>query len=270
MKTNLRKLWLLLITLLTGNIVASYAQVAKLPTKWTRASIESSLPLPEYPRPQLQRIDWLCLNGKWDYIGGVSAPASANPSKPVIFEGKVEQILVPYCPESVLSGIQRNQEINMWYRRAFEIPSNWKDKHIILHFDAVDHDATVFVNGKKVGTHAGGYDAFSLDITAFLKKGPNTLIVAAHDPNDGRTPSGKNGPRGDYTFSSGIWQTVWLEPVNANHIKDIRLLADLANARLKVLVNGAPGQVAAVALDGKKVVSQVKGETGRKTSTLGS
>ena len=264
MRTYLRTLYpLLLITFMivsTGE--QSDAQIAKLPTKWTKTAMESSIPFPEYPRPQLQRSQWLCLNGKWDYIGGKSAPAAINPSEPANFKGKTEQILVPYCPESVLSGIQRNQEINMWYRRAFEIPSDWKDKHVIIHFDAVDHDATVFVNGKKVGVHAGGYDAFSLDITSFLKKGTNSLVVAAHDLNDGRTPSGKNGPRGDYTYSSGIWQTVWLEPVNANYIKDIRLLPDLANSRLKVLVNGGSGQVSAVALDGEKIVSQVKGKSG--------
>lgn len=264
MKTNLQKLCqLLLVTLIiVSSNERSYTQVAKLPTSWTKAAMESSLPFPEYPRPQLQRNDWLCLNGKWDYQGGLSTASALNPSRPIAFEGNIKKILVPYCPESVLSGIQKGQEINMWYRRIFEIPLNWKGKQIIIHFGAVDHDATVFVNGSKVGVHAGGYDSFSLDITSFLKKGTNSLVVAAHDLNDGRTPSGKNGPRGDYTFSSGIWQTVWLEPVNENYIKDIRLLPDLANSRLKVLVDARHGAVSAVALDGKKVVSQVSGDAG--------
>jgi hypothetical protein len=239
----------------------SWAQVAKLPTKWTKTAMESALPFPEYPRPQLERKDWMCLNGKWDYLGGKEVTSALNPSKPIAFGSKPDKILVPYCPESVISGIERKQEINMWYRRSFEIPSSWKDKQVIIHFDAVDHDATIFVNGQKAGTHAGGYDAFSLNITPFLKTGNNMLIVAAHDPNDGRTPSGKNGPRGDYTFTSGIWQTVWLEPVSKNYITNIRLLPDLANSRLKVLVNAGAGQVSAVALDGKKVVSEVKAET---------
>ncbi|MEO7214562.1 MAG: sugar-binding domain-containing protein [Mucilaginibacter sp.] len=265
MKTNLRTLCplFLLVTLLTVNPrERSYAQVAKLPTKWTKASMASSLPLPEYPRPQLQRSDWLCLNGKWDYVGGASAANALNPPKPINFDGKIDHILVPYCPESVLSGIERKQEINMWYRRSFEIPSGWKNKQVIIHFDAVDHDASIFINGKKAGTHAGGYDAFSLDITSFLKKGTNSLIVAAHDPNDGRTPSGKNGPRGDYTFTSGIWQTVWLEPVSKNYIKDVKLLPDLANSRLKVLIKAESGQVSAIALDGKRVVSEIQGVAG--------
>lgn len=264
-KTNLRTLGplFLLATLLTViTVEKSYAQLAKLPTRWTKTSMEAKLPFPEYPRPQLQRREWLCMNGKWDYVGGRSVASALNPAKPINFEGKIDQILVPYCPESVLSGIERAQEINMWYRRHFEIPSGWKNKRIIIHFDAVDHDASVFVNGKKVGSHAGGYDAFSFDLTSFLENGTNTLVVAAHDPNDGRTPSGKNGPRGDYTFSSGIWQTVWLEPVGKSYIKDVKLLPDLANSRLKVLVNAESGQVSAVALDGKKVVAEISGEVG--------
>jgi hypothetical protein len=168
------------------------AQVAKLPTPWTQTAMNAEVPFPEYPRPQLRRNDWMCLNGRWDYAGGPHVASAQEPQQPIAFNGKVEQILVPYCPESVLSGIERKQEINMWYRRSVEIPSSWNGKLVILHFDAVDHDATVFVNGQKVGTHAGGYDAFSINITPFLKAGANTLVVAAHDPNDGRTPSGKN------------------------------------------------------------------------------
>ncbi|QRQ99801.1 sugar-binding domain-containing protein [Dyadobacter sandarakinus] len=249
----------LLIYITAGSVSA---QVAKLPTAWTKQAMESPLPLSEYPRPQLQRNDWMCLNGKWDYQGGPQLANALNPSKPIAFDQKVEQILVPYCPESVLSGIERKQEINMWYRRRFEIPASWKEKQVILHFDAVDHDATVFVNGQKAGSHAGGYDAFSLNITPFLKTGSNILIVAAHDLNDGRMPSGKNGPRGDYTFSSGIWQGVWLEPVSVNYIKSIRLLPDLANNRLKVLVDAGQGTVAAIASEDQRVVSRVKGEAG--------
>jgi hypothetical protein len=246
-----------------GSMANSLAQVPKLPTKWTKEAMESALPFPEYPRPQLLRTDWLCLNGKWDYVGGKQVANALNPLKPISFDGKTDQILVPYCPESVISGIERKQEINMWYRRNVTIPASWKGKDVIIHFDAVDHDATIFVNGQKAGTHAGGYDAFSINITKFLKAGTNTLVVAAHDPNDGRTPSGKNGPRGDYTFTSGIWQTVWLEPVNKAYIKSIRVLPDLDNNRLKVLVNADQGTVSAVALEGKKVVSKVEGASGK-------
>ncbi|SFW16948.1 glycoside hydrolase family 2 protein [Chitinophaga sancti] len=261
MKTKYYLLLLLFHGLFFQNIVA---QTAKLPTQWTNAAMSATVPFPEYPRPQLVRKDWLCLNGKWDYIGGKNVASALNPAKPINFSNKTEQILVPYCPESVLSGIERNQEINMWYRRTFEIPVTWKGKQVIINFDAVDHDATVFVNGAKAGSHAGGYSSFHINITSLLKAGTNTIVVAAHDPNDGRTPSGKNGPRGDYTFTSGIWQSVWLEPVGEHYIRNIRLLPDLANNRLELFVDGDNAQVKAIAMEGSSVVSSITGGTGTK------
>lgn len=245
-------------------VKTSLAQQPKLPTQWTKAAMESTSPFPEYPRPQLERKEWMSLNGKWDYMGGKDVANALNPVRPVSFGDKAEKILVPYCPESVLSGIERNLETNMWYRRTFEIPAAWKGKQVIINFDAVDHDATLFVNGEKAGSHSGGYSSFHINITKFLKAGTNTIIVAAHDPNDGRTPSGKNGPRGDYTFTSGIWQSVWLEPVSEHYIKNIRLLPDLANNRLEVSVDADPSQVRATAFDGKKVVSEISGRSGTK------
>lgn len=257
----------LLATLFMTAVIAfqhTSAQKPKLPTRWTQEAMTSDNPFPEYPRPQLQRKDWLSMNGKWDYTGGKQAPDALNPAKPASFATVKEKILVPYCPESVLSGIERSQETNMWYKRSFEVPAAWKGKQVILHFDAVDHNATVFVNGKKAGTHAGGYDSFSFDITPFLKNGSNELIVAAHDPNDGRTPSGKNGPRGDYTYTSGIWQSVWLEPVAVNYIKNIRLTPDLPNKKLRVSVEAGAGTIMAVAMEGKKIVAETKGQPGKE------
>jgi len=254
---------LLVALLCTARYFNVSAQVAQLPTPWTNEAMQTAVPLPEYPRPQLERDQWMCLNGKWDYLGGKGTPAALHPQTPASFEGVHEKVLVPYCPESFLSGIQRKQEINMWYRRTFEIPAAWKGKQLILHFGAVDHSATVFINGKKAGSHEGGYDAFSFNITPFLKSGSNTLIVAAQDLNDGKTPSGKNGPRGDYTFTSGIWQTVWLEPVNSNYIKSIRLLPDVDGKRLKVLVSSdKANKVVAVASDGHKTVSRADAVAG--------
>ncbi|WP_212593003.1 glycoside hydrolase family 2 protein [Spirosoma agri] len=221
------------------------------------------IPLAEYPRPQLQRSQWLCLNGTWNYQGGKAVTSANNPTTALPFPTTTQKIRVPYCPESVLSGIQRKQEINMWYQRSFTLPTSWKGKQILLHFEAVDHQSTVFVNGQKVGSHAGGYDAFSFDITALLAPGANSLVVAAYDANDGRTPSGKNGPRGDYTFSSGIWQTVWLEPVNKEYIQSLRLLPDLAGKRLKLDVKANVGtRVTAVVLEGKKEVARAEGRPG--------
>jgi len=245
-------------------VKTSLAQQPKLPTQWTKAAMESTTPFPEYPRPQLERKEWMNLNGKWDYMGGEHIASALNPIKPVSFSDKTEKILVPYCPESVLSGIERKQEINMWYRRTFEIPAAWKGKQIIINFEAVDHDATLFVNGEKAGSHSGGYTSFHINITKFLKAGTNTIVVAAHDANDGRTPSGKNGPRGDYTFTSGIWQSVWLEPVSEHYIKNIRLLPDLVNNRLEVVVDADAAQVQATAFDGKKMVSETSGRSGTK------
>ena len=236
-----------------------HAQVAVLPTPWTKAALDASIPFPEYPRPQLQRNEWMCLNGLWDYMGGEKVTNSLHPEKPISFPNSSKQIRVPYCPESVLSGIQRKQEINMWYRRSLEIPAGWKNKQVIVHFDAVAYHATIFVNGHRAGDHTGSYDAFSFDITPYLVSGKNTLIVAANDLNDGHPPSGKSGPRGDYTWCSGIWQTVWLEPVNKTHIENIRLLPDLANSQLKLLVNTeGGGKVIAQAFDGNQMVSQTE------------
>ncbi|WP_298735648.1 sugar-binding domain-containing protein [uncultured Chitinophaga sp.] len=254
---------LLIALLCTAGYFDVSAQQAKLPTAWTNNAAQTAVPLGEYPRPQLQRDDWMCLNGKWDYRGGKDAPVALHPEAPASFDNTPGKILVPYCPESFLSGVQRNQEINMWYRRTFELPASWKGKQLILHFGAVDHSTTVFVNGKKAGVHEGGYDPFSFNITPFLKSGTNTLIVAAHDPNDGKTPSGKNGPRGDYTFTSGIWQTVWLEPVNSNYIKNIRLLPDVDGKRLKVFVESdEAAKMVATAADGKKTVARTDARTG--------
>lgn len=252
--------------LIAINIITSqtgYSQEAELPTRWTKTAMSVEVPLSEYPRPQLWRSEWLCLNGAWNYKGGKSVASAYNPAKALNFATTTEKIRVPYCPESVLSGIKRKQEINMWYERNLILPAAWQGKQIILHFDAVDYDATVFVNGKKAGSHSGGYDAFSFNITSLLVKEKNSIVVAAYDPNEGRTPSGKNGPRGDYTFTSGIWQTVWVEPVNNNHISNIRILPDLAGKRVKLVVNsGSVARVSAVIYDGNKQIASAEGNSG--------
>ncbi len=229
-----------------------------LPTQWTEEAFSAATPLPEYPRPQMKRAEWLNLNGEWDYMGGKGKPDPRTAVETPSFK-KHETIRVPFAPEAELSGIGRKDETNLWYRRSFSIPEEWKSKKVLLNFGAVDRIASVFVNGHKVGSHTGGYDAFSMDITDYLKKGENTLVVGAYDPNDGRAASGKNGPRGDYTFSSGIWQTVWLEPVGKNHISQIRLIPDVEKNRVEVEVltdSKEPLKVSAVATaDGTKVAS---------------
>ena len=221
--------------------VSVNAQDAKkrftLPTPWTEEAMNAETPLPEYPRPQLVRAQWLNLNGEWDYMTDPSGVSPVKASVPPSFTKGVRKIRVPFPPESELSGIAHKGDSCLWYRRTFTVPKEWKGKRVMLNFGAVDRLSTVFVNGKKAGTHTGGYDAFSFDITDLLKSGDNVLVVGAFDPNDGRAASGKNGPRGDYTFTSGIWQTVWIEPVEKQHISHIKVIPDvqLKNKRGKVV-----------------------------------
>jgi len=236
---------------------------AVMSTPWTEAAMKAPIPFPEYPRPQQVRTDWLNLNGKWDYLGGKKTPDATTTSQPPSFDGTAEKITVPYPPEAYLSGIQRNGEMNMWYRKTVTIPPSWKGKRVLLHFGAVDYETVVFVNDKKVGTHIGGYDAFSFDITSFLQQGNNTIIVGVQDKNDGRSVSGKNGPRGDYTFTSGIWQTVWLEPVSEQYISSIKLTPDVPNKKLHVQAtsNVAGLSIAAVASGNNVAAINASGTT---------
>jgi hypothetical protein len=246
----------------------SFAQMATteftLPTPWSVEASNVAVPLPEYPRPQMVRSEWMNLNGRWDYMGGAELPDPAAATAPADFPSAPEKIVVPFPPKAELSGIARAGETNLWYRRTFEIPAAWRGKRVLLHFGAVDRIATVFVNGKKAGSHTGGYTAFCFDVTDHLKQGQNTIVVGAHDPNDGKAPSGKNGPRGDYTFTSGIWQTVWLEPVAAEHISHVKLTPDLASGtlRIEVSADGRGLTVGATALDDGRTVSTARGVAG--------
>ncbi len=246
-----------------------------LTTPWTDEALKAPVPLPEYPRPQLVRADWLNLNGAWDYWGGKTAPdARVPPATAPRFPEKTERVRVPYPVESALSGIERLGELNLWYRRAFEVPAAWAGRRVRLNFGAVDRLATVYINGTRVGQHEGGYTSFGFDITPMLKPGRNEIVVAAFDPstNDGTLGKQSLKPGGIfYTPSSGIWQTVWLEPVGPAHVAKLDMTPVVGEQRLALTVRtgqaAAKGlQVEAVALKDGQVVGRVRGGADRALS----
>ena len=204
-------------------------------TRWAK-QVSARKALPEYPRPQMVRKDWLNLNGLWEY-----AIKPKDDSQPRQFDG---QILVPYPIESALSGVMKpvGQENRLWYRRTFEVPRKWKGRRVLLHFGAVDWDATVWVNGKELGNHRGGYDPFTFDVTDALKKsGAQEIVLSVWDPtNAGSQPRGKQvaKPRGIwYTAVTGIWQTVWLEPVPKTYIESLLIDPDIDNGQVQITAN---------------------------------
>ncbi|KAM7213526.1 beta-galactosidase [Rhypophila decipiens] len=202
-----------------------------LDTPWT--SKVGTNPWPEHPRPRLFREDWLSLNGIWGFEA-FNRQEDAPASPPQIF-ALPQEVLVPSCIESGISGIMRLDVMHMYFARSFEIPSSWKRKNrVMLIFEAVDYEATVYVNGQKVGFNRGGYFRFSFDITEFIKLGEsNELQVFVFDPTDTtgyRIPKGKQTLRPShiwYTPCSGIWQSVWLESVPEHHITDLDIVADM-------------------------------------------
>ena len=203
----------------------------KIKTKWAQ-EIDVDNVLPEYPRPIMERQDWMNLNGLWSY-----AVQPCGKASPASFDG---QILVPFAIESSLSGVGRTlgAENELWYQRDFSVPGKWSGKRVLLHFGAVDWKADVWVNGIKVGTHTGGFAPFSFDITAALQKGSNRLTVKVWDPTDkSYQPRGKqvSSPEGIwYTPVSGIWQTVWLEPVPQRYISSLKTTPDIDGYKLTV------------------------------------
>ncbi len=216
-----------------------------LATRWAKDVSPDNVHA-EYPRPQLVRQDWLNLNGLWEY-----AIRAKDVDCPDSFDG---QILVPFPVESALSGVMKpvGPENRLWYRRTFEIPGKWSGKpatrmagkRVLLHFGAVDWEAIVWVNGEELGTHRGGYDPFTFDITDALKdSGEQEIVLAVWDPTDaGSQPRGKQvrKPNGIwYTAVTGIWQTVWLEPVNSVYIKSVEMTPDIDAGVLRLRVDVA-------------------------------
>lgn len=201
----------------------------KLMTKWVK-EVDPTCPWPEYPRPQMVRTSWQNLNGLWDY--------SIVDQEVERIERFYQQILVPFPVESALSGVGQSLRLDqhLWYRRKFTIPDEWKGQRVLLHFGAVDWQAEVWVNGKKAGSHIGGYMPFSFDITPYLWDGENVILMAVWDPSEaGLQECGKQTrtPNGIwYTAVSGIWQTVWLEPVPPTYIHSFKLTPDIDQGQL--------------------------------------
>jgi beta-galactosidase/beta-glucuronidase len=238
----------------------------KIKTPWAE-QVNPSNVLPEYPRPLIQRGEWANLNGLWEY-----AIAPRGAAEPAAFDG---QILVPFAIESSLSGVQKEvgDANELWYKREFTIPAHWKNKQIKLNFGAVDWIADVFVNDVLIGSHQGGYTPFSFDVTPYLSgKNKHTLVVRVWDPtNKGYQPRGKQVVDPEniwYTSVTGIWQTVWLEPVSANHITAVKTIPDIDKNLIRVSVSTATGSAADIVevrlIDKGQVVASAKGVQGKE------
>ncbi|WP_040406666.1 glycoside hydrolase family 2 [Amycolatopsis nigrescens] len=236
----------------------------RMPTPWTH-EVSPGNALPEYPRPQLVRKEWRNLNGVWEFAGATAGET------PPIGRGLPERVLVPYPAESVLSGIERHED-HMWYRRTFTVPQGWRvgwGNSLRMHFGAVDYKATVWVNGKKVASHQGGYGAFSADVGAALKPwGEQEIVVGVEDRADATwQPVGKQRLVPDrgifYEGASGIWQTVWMEPVPSGYVDTLGMVPDIDSSTLGLTVRtggeraGLRAEV--TVLDGNRVVSRTDG-----------
>jgi beta-galactosidase/beta-glucuronidase len=238
MKTQTSKLFLITLSLLLGAYSISTAQqinTKPILSPWAE-NVDKNTPHPEYPRPQMVRDNWKNLNGQWEY-----AILEKGNSLPTSFDGK---ITVPFPVESYLSGVSKSvgAENELWYEKIIQVSNSERKGKVVLHFGAVDWESEVFVNGKSVGIHQGGYDPFSFDISTFLAKGPEQKItVRVWDPSDkGPQPRGKqvNQPRSIwYTPVTGIWQTVWLEFVPTSYISHVKTTPDWDNGTFQFNIN---------------------------------
>jgi hypothetical protein len=260
----MKQVWLAIGVLVLagpGPVAGADWQPAKGPlmTRWAK-DVSPKRVHPEYPRPQMVRNDWLNLNGVWQLDFAKEADSlPAGKELP-------ERILVPFPVESALSGVMKRAD-RLWYRRTFSVPKEWAGQRLLLHFGAVDWEANVWVNGKKLGSHRGGYDAFSFDISDALRPdGEQELIVGVWDPTDGGTqPRGKQvtKPQGIYyTPTTGIWQTVWLEPIGKASIESLKIVPDVDGSRVRVTVRGrgtaAGHSIRVVAREGEQTVASTE------------
>jgi beta-galactosidase/beta-glucuronidase len=242
----------------------------KIKTKWA-SQVDPAKTLPEYPRPIMERSQWKNLNGLWNY--SIQDFGKNVPSK---YDG---QILVPFAVESSLSGVMKEvgAKKELWYETNFSIESNWNNKNILLHFGAVDWKTEVFINDIKVGSHTGGYTPFSFDITPFIQKGKTQkLVVKVWDPsNDGPQPRGKQvkNPEGIwYTPVTGIWQTVWIEPVNAKSITALKTMPNIDQNTISIkadIVGATTGDVVEISVfDAGKEIAKEKAVVGESNDIV--
>lgn len=226
-----------------------------LKTRWTD-SVDKTNPLPEYPRPQMERTDWVSLNGIYEY-----AIKDADCKWAESFDG---EITVPFAVESMLSGVEKPllPEQRLWYKRVFTLPKSFAGKNVLLNFGAVDWQCSVYINKELAGIHTGGYCSFTFDITRLLKDGENELVVCVYDPTDkGYQQRGKQVLHTTgfwYTATSGIWQSVWLEAVDRCHITKLRMIPDIdAKAlKLKTFATDNECQVKVTVYDAGKEISE--------------
>ncbi len=235
---------MIVLALLVGSVPTSHAadwqpKQAPLMTRWAK-DVSPETAHREYPRPQMVREEWQNLNGLWDY-----AIRPKDDAQPNDWDGK---ILVPFPVESALSGVMKQvgPDNRLWYRHGFKVPEKWAGQRVLLHFGAVDWDTTVMVNGKKAGEHRGGYDPFTFDVTEALKMdSENEIIVSVWDPSDaGFQPRGKQVQRPHsiwYTPTTGIWQTVWVEPVPSAHIDSLEIRPNIQRFDVEVVVHATGG-----------------------------
>ena len=222
-------------------------------------------PRPEYPRPQFERALWQNLNGTWTYAFDFSGTGDQRDwTKSAGFEGK---IVVPFCPESKLSGVGYTDFIPcIWYQRSLPVPADWQGKRILLHFGASDYETSVFIQGRFVQTHYGTGSSFAFDITDFVRPGETTnLVVRVRDDlRSGRQPGGKQSERLNsygcmYTRTTGIWQTVWMEPVAADGLKNVFAIPDIDQRQLIIrpefFHENQNGTLTAQIFDGKRLVA---------------
>jgi beta-galactosidase/beta-glucuronidase len=234
MKNITLQLFVLLLTFSLNTKAQDWKPAGdKIKTDWAK-DVSPNFNPPQYPRPILERGAWLNLDGLWDYA--IVSKGSAMPDR---YDGK---ILVPYPIESSLSGVQKTvgETNELWYNRNFEVPKNWHSKKVLLHFGAVDWKTDIWINNIKIATHKGGYTPIDLDITPYLIKNQlQNLKVKVWDPTDkGFQPHGKqvSKPGGImYTANTGIWQTVWIEPVNENYITNFKTVPNIDQNTVSVL-----------------------------------